>query len=114
MSGTVRKNKVSPNGDADSSRLAAQALQFARYLRKWELSGRGWPLFRSITLYPPSASRNGSWLVVGKAYGEQEKLVAFHRSPDPLTALVGFLQKWLEGKLVWKVDEYREQDTWNP
>lgn len=105
MQGKVRKDKFGPNGDAGSTRISAQALQLVRYLRKWELSGRSWPVLRSLTLYAPAQNRTGSWLVVGKAWGEQGGLVAFSRSSDPLTAMVGFLQKWIEGKLVWKEDK---------
>lgn len=102
------KRKVDQRGDVleDSSRRQAQATQLVRYCVKWALPQRDWPILRSVTLYPPAVSRNGSWLVVGKAWGDQKRLVAFHRSTDPLTALVGFLQKWFQATLVWK------EDTW--
>lgn len=106
MSGTARKNKVGSDGDEDGSRLAAQALQFVRYCRRWAAPRRDWPILRSVTLYPPSASRNGNWLVVGKGFMPDQKVVAFHRSPDPLTALVGFMAKGAAGTLVWKEDKY--------
>lgn len=110
MSGKLRKHKVSPNGDEDASRVAGQAVQFVRYCRKWALPARGYPILRSLSLYPPSVSRNGNWLVVGKAWGDTGRLVAFHRSPDPLTALVGFLAKSAAGTLVWKADTYVPKD----
>lgn len=107
-----RKAKVDSNGDGilgDAAHREAQATQFIRYCRSWERTTRDANQLRSLSLYPPSTSRNGQWLVIGKAWSGGYKLVAFHRATDPFTALLGFFQRWAVGKLDWKEDTYAEK-----
>lgn len=114
MPSKIRSNDKRPMDLENPSRITEQALSFIRYCLKWQLPRRSWPILHSITLYPPSPSRPTDWLVVGKATGDQEWLVSFHRSPDPLTAMVGFLQKVYTGKAVWKDDKYVEKKALTP
>jgi hypothetical protein len=108
MPGKVRTDSNGNSLVSDATRLASQAVQFIRYCRRWsETTGQEYHI-RSIALYPPSQSRNGMWLVIAKSWYGGYKLVAFHRSPDPLTALVGFFQKWVEDKLDWKQDKFAD------
>lgn len=94
-------------GDRASARLGNQAQTFTNWCVKWaKHNGEGSVALRSLSLYPPSASRNGDWLVVAKGFDGGYKCVAFHRASEPLTALLGFFQRWAEGKLTWKPDEY--------
>lgn len=90
----------------DGARLAEQALQFVRYSIKWAQAPVSEYHLRSIVLYPPSSTRAGQWMVVGKGWYGGYKMVAFHRSSDALTALTGFLAKWWVGKLDWKKDQF--------
>lgn len=108
MSGKVRQNQVSSDGDAPASRLLAQARSFVRLCFQWSLSNHRSPILRSLTLYPPSTSRNGQWLVVAKVWDDGEKLVGFHRASDPLTALLGTLTKLANSTLALKADTYHE------
>lgn len=108
------KAKRDENGSdvlGSNARITAQAVQFIRYCLKWALPKRSWPVLHSVTLYPPAPSRPHHWLVVGKATGDQEWLVSFHRATDPLTALVGFLQKVHQGTAVWKADKFVDKPT---
>lgn len=95
----------------DTARLAAQAALIVRLAVRWERTIGRENHIHSVTIYPPARSRNGQWLIIGKAWGSGYKLVAFHRSSDIITALVGFLQRAYEQKLEWKRDTYAEQDT---
>lgn len=98
----------------DTARLAAQAAQLVRLAVRWERTTGAASHIRSVAIYPPSQSRNGQWLIIGKAWDGGYKLVAFHRSSDLLTALVGFLQRAADGKLEWKPDTYAERDVLPP
>lgn len=109
MPGAIRKDKYTSDGDEVGSRLLAQARQFLRLCFQWEKSVHRSPVLRSITLYPPKTSRYGGWLVVAKVWSDGEKLVGFHRSPDPLTAVLGALTKLSQGSLDLKPDTYTER-----
>lgn len=109
MSSKKRSNDGRPVGLEDNSRILHQALEFIRICARWERSTRLEVSISSITLYPPSTSRNGQWLVVGKSYLYPDKLVAFHRAPDPLTAVLGFLSRAEQQKIEWKKDEWKDR-----
>lgn len=102
-----------PVGVGSLAHIRAQAIQLSSYLRKWEMHTGSWPVIRSLTIYPPTQNRTGSWLVVLKGFAPEKRLVAFHRATTPFAAMVGILQKWIEGSLVWKVDTYRERDPFD-
>lgn len=106
-----RKSKTDPNGPdilGDATRLAGQAAHIVRASLRWQRTTRNSTHLRSVSIYPPSSSRNGQWLIIGKAWNEGYRLVAFHRASDLITALAGFFQRYLENKLIWKDDEYAE------
>lgn len=104
-----RSSEDVARGTGELTRLGGQAQAFVRWCGKWaQVNGTGSKSLVSLSIYPPSASRNGQWLIVGKAFDGGYRFVAFHRSTDPLTALVGFFQRWAEGKLTWKPDEWRK------
>lgn len=109
MSGKAKAGKHVTDLLGDAARLAGQAAQFIRYCDRWAKSAGSENHLRSLSLYPPSQSRNGQWLVIGKLWSGGYKMVAFHRSSDPHTALVGFFQRWAEGKLDWKPDTWAEK-----
>lgn len=108
MSRKSRSDSDGPSSHSHEAHFANQAVQFVRYCSRWVKSVGAENHIRSIALYPPSVSRNGQWLVVGKSWAGGYRMVAFHRSSDPLTALVGFFQRAAEEKLIWKRDEYAE------
>lgn len=110
MPSAPRKNTVGSNGDAPQARLLAQARSLVRLCFRWSLSGHSSPVLRSVTLYPPSASRNGQWLVVAKVWDDGQRQVGFHRASDPLTALLGALTKLSQGTLALKADTYTERE----
>lgn len=93
----------------DKARVAEQAIQLLRLMYRWEETVGQENHIRSIALYPPSTSRNGQWLVIGKAWSGGYKLVAFNRNTDPLSALLGFFTRWSQGKLDWKEDSFAER-----
>lgn len=104
-----RKSSPSEAGEFVSkteNALAAQARAVLRGCSLWERSVGAELHIKSVAIYPPSTSRNGMWLVIGKAWSGGYKLVAFHRATDPLTAFAGFLQRAEEGKLIWKEDKF--------
>lgn len=108
----ARQTKKDSDGNLSLDTLASrgtQALQFVRYCAKWSSTVGLEYHIRSVTLYPPSASRNGMWLVIAKGWYGGHKLVAFHRASDPLTAMLGMLQRYIEGKLDWKEDKYGDE-----
>jgi len=108
MPGVIRKNRTSSDGDEDVTRLAYQALQFLRLCYRWaQSSGRSTQLV-SLSIYPPNSRHGGDWLIVGKAFDGGYRKVAFHRSPNPFTALLGFLQKCEQQTLTWKEDSYAQ------
>lgn len=109
MSGAIRSDKNRRDAYASDARLAAQAKQFVRLCFQWAISVNRSPVLRSVTLYPPSVSRNGAWLVVCKVWDDGDKKVGFHRASDPLTALLGALTKLQAGALPLKDDTYSER-----
>ena len=109
MPGKVRSDTDGSSEFYSKARLAEQALQFIRYCAQWEKSQRRMSVLRSVSLYPPSTSRNGSWLVIGKAWSDGQRLVAFYRSTDPLTALLGFFTAVAAEKVTWKPDQYANE-----
>lgn len=109
MPGAPRKNKVGPNGDASRSRVAEQALQLIRLSVLWSKNTRRSTILRSINIYPPAASRNGLWLVVGKGWDQGYRVVAFHRSTDFLVAVLGFLSKVADQSIEWHPDKFQEE-----
>lgn len=109
MSGKAKDDLPGAGILGDVTRVKDQALQFIRLAHRWSQTERGEYHLRSLTLYPPSATRAGSWMVVGKAWYGGYKLVAFHRSTDALSVLLGFLARWSQGKLDWKRDQYDEK-----
>lgn len=111
MPSSTRKDKYGPNGDAPTTRVANQALQFIRLCVRWEQSQRRSTVLRSLNIYPPSSSRNGQWLVIAKGWAEGYRVVAFHRSPDILNALLGILQKIADESIVWQADKYDAENT---
>lgn len=90
----------------NASNLLGQATLIVRYSVKWADTHRAEVHLMSISVYPPSRSRNGQFLVVGKGWQEGVRLVAFHRNTDLVSALAGFFTKWWTGKLEWKQDKY--------
>lgn len=85
-----------------------QAVSLARWFAKWDgTQGQEYHL-RSVTLYPPKATKSGQWMVVGKGWNGGYRLVAFHRSTDGFRALLGFFERWWTGKLDWKADSYQD------
>lgn len=110
MPRNVRKDSRSTDGDESTSRVAHQAVQLVRLSVRWSLSMQRSTVLRSLSVYPPNSSRNGLWLVVGHGWDQGYKVVAFHRAPDLLTALLGFLQRLQDGKLVWKEDDWAQKD----
>lgn len=106
MSRSAKGDTDGPNLPGSTARLAAQADVIVRYASRWAAQSGDVVYLRSINLYPPSRSRNGMWLIVGKGFYGGYNVVAFHRAPDVITALVGFLSRWYTGKLVWKKDSY--------
>lgn len=108
-----RKSRPAPEGTyqkeaQDAARLGSQALALVRLFRRWATTTRSENHLRSLSIYPPSQSRQGMWLIIGKAWSGGYKLVAFHRGTDPLTAILGFMQRLAEDKLDWKADEFAE------
>lgn len=112
------KKRVDSDGNpilADSARRAAQAAMLIRLSLQWAQSVHRSTQLRSLNIYPPSASRNGMWLVVAKGWDGGRKVVAFHRSPDFLTTLLGILQKIADCSISWKEDRYSEtSEMWLP
>lgn len=108
-----RKVKANSDGDilGNAAHFVEQAKTLVRILYRWSQATGSENHLRSITIYPPSAARNGMWLIVGKAWSGGYKLVSFHRATDPLTALVGFLSRVEQGKATWKEDSYAEEVT---
>lgn len=91
---------------SDAAAIAPQAGDFLRICYKWADTRATEDAMRSITLYPPAASRNGMWLAVAKAGIGSGRLVTFYRATDPLTALAGIMRKIEQGKAEWKKDEW--------
>jgi len=106
MPSKIRTDSDGPDGIYNKARLAEQALLFIRYCAQWEKSQRRMSVLRSVSIYPPSTSRYGGWLVIGKAWSDGQRLVAFYRAPDPLTALLGFFTAVASEKIAWKEDKY--------
>jgi hypothetical protein len=92
----------------DVAHIAEQAVQFVRYTHLWERQEGSEIHLSAVNIYPPSVSRNGMWLVVGKGWRDGDRLVSFYRSPDCLTALVGFFVAARQQRLVWKVDVWKD------
>lgn len=107
----VRSDGLTTNGDEDGSRLLAQARMLGRLCFRWQNAAQGGTVLRSLALYPPSATRNGAWMVVCKVWDDGTRKVGFHRSTDPLTALLGALSKWADGTLALRADTFEER--WN-
>lgn len=111
MSSDIRSKRQSPNGDEDASHIAAQALQFIRLCYRWADANNNSTQLVSISIYPPNSKHGGDWLVVGKGFSGGYRLVAFHRSPNPFKALLGFLQKVGDQTIVWKEDAYAQTNN---
>ena len=94
---------------ADSTRIAGQALQLVRLGLRWSQSTQRSTVLRSVNIYPPSSSRNGMWLCIAKGWAEGYKVVAFHRAPDLLTALLGLLSKIESETIEWKQDKFSDE-----
>lgn len=109
MPGKARPHPNGPESDASPSRLAAQAAELLRAGLQWEGSTHNSTHLRSVTIYPPSSSRNGMFLIVGKAWHGGYKMVAFHRAPNILAALLGFFWKVANQKIEWKPDTFAER-----
>lgn len=109
MARVVRQKSSKGLALENPARLTAQALELLRLGDRWEASVGAENHIKSLALYPPSASRNGQWLVIGKAWSGGHKLVAFHRASDPITALLGFLSKAEQQKLEWKQDKWGDE-----
>lgn len=106
MPRSSRKDSYGSDGDASLTRLTNQALQFVRLCVRWERNQQRSTVLRSLNIYPPSSSRNGQWLIVAKGWAEGYRVVAFHRSSDCLTALLGILSKIADESIVWQADKY--------
>lgn len=104
-----RKDSDGSDIRSAATRIGAQAVALVGLLRAWEKTTSNETHIRSVTIYPPSRSRNGQWLVIGKSWHGGYKLVAFHRGTDALTALLGFFQRASEEKLIWKEDSYADR-----
>lgn len=105
-----KAKKVDSDGNilGDAARLAGQAALLIRLCNLWAKTVGGENHIKSIALYPPSVSRAGMWMVIGKSWSGGYRLVAFHRGSDALTTLCGFLQRAYEQKLTWKEDSFAE------
>lgn len=104
-------SKASPVGTRqrdheDAARLLAQATQFIRLCYKWSQASERSTQLVSLSIYPPNSRHGGDFLVVAKGFDQGYRLVAFHRSPNPFTALLGILQKIADQSIVWKEDAY--------
>lgn len=111
MPSDTRKNRKSSDGDEDASHLSHQALSFMRLCYRWAQSTEKSTQLVSISLYPPNSRHGGDWLVVGKGFSEGYRLVAFHRSPNPFAAVLGFLSKCEAQTLTWKEDAYAQTSS---
>jgi len=100
-----------PVGLQDSTTFERQGFQLAHALSKWARSDGVNRKLVSVTLYPPDGAKRSVWMVLGKGFIDGVPVVAFHRSPDPLTALLGFFQKAFAGSLTWKRDTYRKTEA---
>jgi hypothetical protein len=108
------KKRANPDGSTyveSRAHTDGQGEAFIRLAGRWAAGTGDENHLRSLTLYPPSVSRNGMWLAVGKAWSGGYKLVAFHRAPDSLTAMLGFLQRLASGKLDWKEDKFADEKS---
>lgn len=94
----------------DVTRFKEQAAQLIQLSVWWERTTHTDAHIKSLSIYPPSTSRNGMWLIVLKGFGVYGGMVAFHRAPDLLTALLGALNRAAQGKLDWKRDEWADRD----
>jgi len=108
MSSHIRNNRRKSDGDEDTTHLAYQALQFLRLCYKWAATTQNSTQLVSLSIYPPNNKHGGDWLIVGKAFDGGYRMVAFHRSPNPFQALLGFLSKCNDKTLVWKEDSYAQ------
>jgi len=108
MPSNIRPYYKPGRGDEDATHLAHQALQFIRLCYRWDASRTTSPFLHAITLYPPNHRHNGDWLVVGKGYSGDTRMVAFHRSSHPFKALLGFLSKVAAQTIEWKEDSYAQ------
>lgn len=108
MPSDLRSNRLSSDGDEDASHLAHQALQFIRLCYRWSRNSESSTQLISVSLYPPNSRHGGDWLVVGKGFDGGYRMVAFHRSPHPFKALLGFLSKVADQTIVWKEDAYAQ------
>lgn len=111
MPSDIRKDRKSSDGDEDTAHLAHQALQFLRLCYRWSEAATNSTQLLSISLYPPNSRHGGDWLVVGKGFSGGYRMVAFHRSPNPFKALLGFLSKCGEQTLTWKEDSYAQTSS---
>ena len=111
MPSDIRKNRTSSDGDEDATHLLNQALLFVRLCYKWDKSRTYSPFLHAVTLYPPNNHHGGDWLVVGKGYSGDTRMVAFHRSPHPFKALLGFLSKVNDQTIIWKEDSYAQTSS---
>lgn len=109
MSRKARTSEERAVGDAFLARVREQALEFLRLGSRWAASSHRSSQIRSLALYPPSTSRNGMWLCIAKAWVDGQKLVAFHRATDPLSAIVGLLARAEQQKLDWREDAYAQE-----
>lgn len=109
MPSTTKADKRGKLLPSDIARITEAAQEFIRGCHRWERTTGSENHITSITLYPPSQSRNGQWLVIAKAWSGGYRLVAFSRSTDPLHALALFFTRWVNGKLEWKEDKYAER-----
>lgn len=108
MSGKSRSNQKRKFIPSDVTAITDTAVRMVRHSWAWERVTKSGFFLTSLVIYPPSAQRNGMWLVVGKSWDEGYKMVAFYRAPDMLSAVVGFLDRAAAGKVEWKRDKWDE------
>lgn len=108
MASVEQADKDFPDGVGSLAEFGRKAVQFTRYCYQWKNSQRRMRVLRSVTLYPPTPSRPRSWLLVGKAWDDGQRLVSFYRSTHPFTALLGFFASVAAGKDSWKPDTWAD------
>ena len=106
MSRSSSSRSKGPTHYTDDAAIGRQAKEFYRICLKWSDGNHTEDSMRSLTLYPPSSTRNGLWLAVAKAGIGSGRTVTFYRAADPLSCLVGIMAKIEQGRAEWKLDKW--------
>lgn len=108
----MKKNQEVPGNAYESARLLAervhawgQAVMSYDYI--YSVAWRGEVDIEGLSLRSPRAE-GGEWLCTLRGFdSDGTPVVAFHSALSAIEALAGAGERWRQGTLKWRVDEYR-------